>query len=528
MTRSTISLAHVEGLPFDMNGVEWILDHVLAQADQVPNKSAIILGDIEYTYRELSDLSLSAAHWLREQGINSGDRIAYLGKNNPLYMVVLLACMLRGIVLVPLNWRCAAPEIEFILEDSGAKLIVFAREFEDVCTQADTKNRQRVCVDDPSHTGFEAKIKSMKPSDRTPANPDVPCLQLYTSGTTGKPKGVLVNQYALTAARRMEEQCGGFDDWGTDEVLLSPLPLFHIGGTSWLLCGLYWGATTVLMNEITPTVLLDLCLSKQVTRTFMVPMLVRALLAEMKNRNVSVPSLKAIHYGAAPMDAALLEGALENLGCRFLQYFGMTEMTGTITILIPQDHDLSKPWLLGSVGKVLPGGAIEIRNPEGQVLSVDEPGEIWIKSPSRMIEYVGLPKVMSETIIDGWYRSGDGGKLDQGGYLYLTDRIKDMIVSGGENIYPVEVEKAIHTHEAVQECAVFGLPDSKWGEKVCVAIEKRQGHSVEAKELQAYLRHSLAGYKIPRVINFTPSLPRTASGKVQRAKVRQQFLASEP
>ena len=211
---------------------------------------------------------------------------------------------------------------------------------------------------------------------------------------------------------------------------------------------------------------------------------------------------------------------MEQIGCRFLQYFGMTEMSGTVSILPPDDHNLARPQLLGSVGRVLPGSAIEIRDPGGLVVERGTAGEIWTRGPTMMLGYTGKPELTAEAIVDGWYRTGDGGRLGEEGFLYLTDRIKDMVVTGGENVYPAEVESVLREHPAIADCAVYGLPDPQWGERVCAAVEAQPGQPVDEAEVIAFVKGQIAGYKVPRQIRVVDALPRTASGKVQRGKVR--------
>ncbi|HET8612458.1 MAG TPA: AMP-binding protein, partial [Sphingomonas sp.] len=348
----------------------------------------------------------------------------------------------------------------------------------------------------------------------------------YTSGTTGRPKGVVSTQQAFAVQRLMEDVSGHFDDWADDEILLSPLPSFHIGGMTWAFNGPCRGQTTILTNDASPAGLLDQCLAFGITRTFLVPLLVRGLIGEMDARNVRVPTLRGIHYGAASMDPALLDRSVDKFGCKFLQYYGMTEVTGSITILGPVFHDSSRPRLLRSVGQPLPGFEIEIRGPDKSLLAADEPGEIWVRGPSLLLEYWKKPEATAEALQDGWYRSGDGGRIDAEGFLFLTDRIKDMIVSGGENVYPAEVEAALRDHPAVQDVAVFGLPHPKWGEGVTAAVELKPGQTATQDELIVYARTCLAAYKIPRRIEIGVVLPRTASGKVQRGVIRKVLLDS--
>ena len=416
-----------------------------------------------------------------------------------------------------------AREIGYILADSGTRMVVVDPEFADEVTRAASGTTATVV----KRTEFSGLLDvGAETLGTVGGDPHGPGLLLYTSGTTGHPKGVQLSEHAIAVGRLIEDRTGGFADWSADDILLSPLPLFHIGGICWALCGLMRGCTVVLTNQPAPANLLELCLAEQVSRTFMVPQLVRGLIDEMDRRGSRVATLKGIHYGAAPMDPPLLERGIREIGCRFLQYFGMTEMAGTITILSPADHDPARPHVLRSVGKVLPGCAIEIRDPQGRTLPRGEPGEIWARGATMMLGYANRPEQTAEAIVEGWYRTGDGGRIDEDGFLYLTDRIKDMIVTGGENVYPVEVEAVLREHPAVADCAVYGVPDSQWGERVCAAVELRDGTPLDADAIIAFVKSQIAGYKAPRQIEVVAALPRTASGKVQRSKLRQLMMSA--
>ncbi len=519
------ALSKFEGVPLSTTGVQREVEVIAGFAANRPQHTALMLGTSCVTYAELEGQVSTCQRLFAAEGLKPGDRLAYIGANNPIFISVMLASMRAGLVLVPVNWRLKVREIAYQLADCEAQLILADTAFLDVTRQASGEDIMLWCIDGADAADLPARISAASgPSEPICGDWATASLMLYTSGTTGDPKGVQISEQALALARQMERDQGGFDDWGDDEVLLSPLPLFHIGGISWALCGLNRGATVVFTTDVTATGLLDLSLSKSVTRTFMVPQLVRGLIDEMIGRNVRVPSLKGIHYGAAPMDPPLLQRGLEEIGCKFLQYFGMTEMSGTISILSPDEHDLARPSLLASVGRVVPGSAIEIREPDGRVTPLGEAGEIWTRGPTMMLGYAGKPELTAEAIVDGWYRTGDGGRMDRDGFLYLTDRIKDMIVTGGENVYPAEVESVLREHPAVSDCAVFGRPDTQWGERVCVAIEVRTGRSVTEDEVIAHLKSQIAGFKVPREVHIVAALPRTASGKVQRGKVRQMAL----
>ncbi len=512
-------LSHVEGLEFDAASVERLTVTLARHAQLRPDAYAIVLDGRRIGFAELERRTAAAQALLAQQGVQAGDRIAWCAANHPDFFAAMLATMRSGAVLTPINWRQKAREIAYILADSGARMIVADAAFLDTVTTA----APGVTV---METGaFSRALDDARPTAGTiGGDPGAPALLLYTSGTTGHPKGVQLSEAAISVGREMEELTGGFDDWGDREILLSPLPLFHIGGICWALCGLVRGCTVVLTNNPAPPALLDLCLAESVSRTFMVPQLVRGLIEEMVSRGVRVQTLKGIHYGAAPMDPPLLERGIREIGCRFLQYFGMTEMAGTISILPPSGHDPARPHLLGSVGRVLPGSAIEIRDAQARVVAIGEAGEIWARGPSMMLGYANRPEQTAEVVVDGWYRTGDGGRLDGEGYLYLTDRIKDMIVTGGENVYPVEVEAVLREHPSVADCAVYGLPDAHWGERVCAAVELRPGAVFDADAITAFVKSQIAGYKAPRQVDRIDALPRTASGKIQRGRLRQDML----
>lgn len=517
-------LAFAEGPALDETGLILPSEYPNTFAAVTPDKTALVFGQHSWTYAQFDRACNAAVTLLQQNGIGPGGRWAYIGKNNDLFFILLIASIRAGAVLVPVNWRNTAPETRYVLEDSAATLIIADAEFVQLVGEADNAGLPLIVVDAEGPEGLRARIAAAEPAARTPIDPHAPCLQLYTSGTTGRPKGVVTTQYALGIARHIENISGFFFDWRDDEVLLSPLPSFHIGGMSWVCTAFVRGGTAVVIADTNPAVILDNCLQHGITRTFIVPTLVRALIGEMDARGVRVPTLRGIHYGAASMDPALLERSVDRIGCQFLQYYGMTEVTGTMSILGPMQHDASNPYLLRSVGRPLPGFSIAIRGPDAELLPIDTPGEIWVKGPSLLIEYWNKPEATAEALIDGWYRSGDGGKLDKDGYLFLTDRIKDMIVSGGENVYPAEVEAVLRDHPAVLDCAVFGLPHPKWGEGVTAALELRPGHEIDQDEVIAFARKSLAAYKIPRRIETGVTLPRTASGKVQRAIIRKHFI----
>ncbi|MET0657498.1 MAG: AMP-binding protein [Steroidobacteraceae bacterium] len=525
---TTNQSAHIEGAPLTrQDELQWIGDVPTLGAQRYPDRVAIIHPDrgTQMTYGQLDSQADAFVALLRAHSIEKGARVVYLGRNSDVFVPVFYGAIRHGVVLTPLNWRLTAPEIEFQLEDSRAALVICDADFRATLMQAMAQLDPKPVVvqteGSPDGNDLRTLLEQNAPRTAVPHDRDQTFLQLYTSGTTGRPKGVLVSHLAFSMARHAEQQCSDFDHYGQGARSLSAMPNFHIGGLSWVMMGLLRFGTVVLTADATPGNLLRLMQAHDVEHSFIVPTVLRDIVENLKNTGAEAPPIKGIFYGGMPMSESLLRECLSLFpAAKFVQFFGMTEITGSCTRLPPQDHDLSRPGLLKSVGKPYPGAALEIRGPDRKVLQLRQHGEIWIKSPSMMQGYWQQPAKTTEAVVDGWYASGDGGYLDEQGYLYLTDRIKDMIVSGGENVYPVEVEEALRQHPAVLDAAVVGAPHERWGEVVIGVLELRPGKHVSEDELRAFARERIAGYKCPKMLRFIAALPRTPSGKVKRAELR--------
>ena len=508
----------------------WVGDYPRHGARRFPDRLAIVDDAGALSYTELDRATERFADHLLRLGLPPGSRIGYLGKNSALLFPVFFGCIRAGMVLVPLNWRYAPKELGYVLADAGIALLIHTPEFAGMVGQATTSlptpplRMETEGGVDPAATLRAVYDSALPPPPRPALQPDACALQLYTSGTTGQPKGVMVSHRALTIARWIEIDSPHWTDWTDDDIILSGMPNFHSGGLSWMLIGLLRSLTCILTADPSPGNLLALSRRHAVTRTFIVPAVVRVLLASVLDSGEPAPRLKTIFYGAAPMDADLIKRCLATFGCGFAQYYGMTEATGSVTFFPPAEHDVNRPERLRSVGSALPGFEIEIRSADGQVLGAGQHGEIWIRSPTLMLGYWNKPQASAEVLVDGWYRSGDGGYLDDEGYLYITDRVKDMIISGGENIYPVEVEQALRLHPAVNDVVVIGAPDATWGEAVTAIVEWRPGQTASLEELRTFAREHVAGYKLPKRLGSMEQLPRTPTGKLQRGEVRRQML----
>jgi long-chain acyl-CoA synthetase len=348
-------------------------------------------------------------------------------------------------------------------------------------------------------------------------------VQMYTSGTTGVPKGVLTTHRNLASTARTSVRWG-FD---AESVSLTPLPMFHIGGIGWAYCGLWHGATTVLLSEFDAEDVLDVLERQRVTNAVLVPTMLQLLTAVPDAAGRDYSALRSIAYGAAPITTPVLKAALETFGCSLFGLYGLTETTGGVVALEPADHDPGGPreHLLRSAGRPYPWVEMKIVDPaDGEALGPHEVGEVWLRAPNVTPGYYNRPAETAAALTaDGWLRTGDGGYVDEQGYLFLTDRIKDMIVSGGENVYPVEVEEAISQHADVADVAVIGVPDERWGETVKALIVPRRGARPAPADIVAFARERLAGYKLPRSVEFVDDLPRNPSGKVLKRELRERY-----
>jgi acyl-CoA synthetase (AMP-forming)/AMP-acid ligase II len=520
----------IHGSSLSLEGMLWMGDYPSEGERRFPGRVAIVGDEGSLTYKQLDEASDRFATWLQRQGFGKGTRIAYLGKNSELMFPVLFGCIRAGCVLVPINWRFAVPEIAYVVLDSESRVLIHGAELAESADRAVSGlSRPVKLLSTKAPAGGEGLPGILLDAPKAPPmrcdDPDAVALQLYTSGTTGKPKGVMESHRKLSIARWMEMGSPHWADWNDDDILLSAMPNFHSGGLSWMLIGLLRQLTCILTADPSPANQLALGRTHQVTRNFIVPAVVRMLVDMVEASHEKPPPFKSIFYGAAPMDVELIQRCQRSFeGCGFAQYYGMTEVCGAATFFPPAEHRIERPERLRSVGLPLPGFELEIRDPAGQVLGPNRPGEIYLRSPTVMDGYWHLPEATAEVLLaDGWYRTGDGGYVDEEGYLYITDRIKDMIVSGAENIYPAEVEQALRLHPAIQDVVVVGTKDARWGEAVCAVAELRPGKTVTLEELREFARAHIAGYKLPRDLRVVEQLPRTATGKLQRGSVRAQI-----
>lgn len=486
---------------------------------------ALRFAEEAITYAELESRACRIANALIHGGIGAGDRIAYLGRNSIEYFEMLLGVAKARAVTVPLNWRLAVPELVRLIEDAEPRLVLATAEFAATAAQA-AGNVSRLIIGG-ARDSFKSWRNSHPDTDplRSPSW-DEGVLQLYTSGTTGSPKGAVLTHRSLLGLRGsvpIEMQPEWFR-WSHQDVSLIAMPVSHISGSGWGIWTLQHGATGVVSPQFDPHAVFDLVVTHRINKLMLVPTAIRIALDHPAARRTRFPYLRHICYGGSPMSPRLLRDAMETFGCGFVQMYGMTETAGTIVALPPEDHDPSGGGRIGSVGVPLPGVELKIVDPAGRTLSGGEPGEVLTRSAANMAGYHNRPQLTAETIdAEGWLHTGDTGYLDEQGYLYLKDRIKDLIISGGENVYPGEVEAVLLNHPGIAEAGVVGVPDPKWGEAVVAFVVPKDGHAPAGSEVIAWARSHIAGYKVPKRIEFTRQLPRNATGKVLRRQLRELY-----
>ncbi|MDA9437603.1 acid--CoA ligase [Bradyrhizobium sp. CCBAU 51745] len=482
-----------------------------------PDKTAIAFEGQRLDYATLARRVEQTATALKQEfGVGRGDRVAILSLNRPDYLVLLFACARLGAMLVPLNWRLAVAEQQFILTDSGAKVLVLEQAFEGVLREV-APGTAVVGFDftPPRGGSYESLLAASKGSARNPhTDLSCPLLIVYTSGTTGRPKGAVLRQEALFWNGVMSQH---MHNMTSDDHVLTVLPFFHVGGLNiQTTAALQLGATVTIHARFTPDMALAAIERERPTLTVMVPTILQAVSEHPAWATTDLSSLKAVATGSTIVPPHLIERFVAR-GVPVLQVYGSTE-TSPIAIYTRLGGDLSRTGSTGLAGLCCEARVID---QAGNETPAGTPGEIAVRGPNVFFEYWGNAEATREALRDGWYRTGDVGLCDADGYFWVRDRKKNMIISGGENIYPAEVERVLLEHPDVSECAVIGRPDPRWDEVPIAYVIRRSGCRLEADELKAHVQTQLARYKVPRDIIFVADLPRTALGKVQHFLLKQ-------
>ncbi|MBX6768665.1 MAG: long-chain fatty acid--CoA ligase, partial [Actinomadura rubrobrunea] len=479
------------------------------------------------TYADLHERVTRLAHALRALGVRRGDRVAYLGPNHPTFLETLFATGALGGVFVPLNTRLAGPEIAYQLADSGAGVLVYAPGHAELVDGVRDTAAVRAYVPLEAtggghEDGYEELLAAAAadPIDE-PVGLDDPCMIMYTSGTTGRPKGAALTHGNITwnAVNVLIDH-----DLVADEAALVTAPLFHTAGLNMLtLPVLLKGGRCVLVERFDPEGALDLVERHRITFMFGVPTMFEQIARSPRWPTADLSSLRLLTCGGAPVPTSLI-ATYQERGLTFLQGYGMTEASPGV-LFLDAAHAISKA---GSAGVPHFFSDVKVVGPDMRPVAPGETGEIVVKGPHVMPGYWGLPDETARAFTDGWFHTGDAARVDEDGYAYIVDRIKDVIISGGENIYPAEVENAILADPDVLECAVIGVPDATWGEVGHAVVVPRPGSGLTAERLLASLSGRLAKYKIPKSVEFADALPRNAAGKILKARLRAAHGAAGP
>jgi long-chain acyl-CoA synthetase len=502
------------------------------QARVRPDEVAFEFEGRTTTFAEFDRHTSQVARALVAEGLKKGQHVAYLGKNSDHFFELLFGAAKAGAIMAPVGWRLAPPEVAFIVKDAEAKILFVGPELTGVAAQiaADLPGVKMIAME-PGETDwplYEAWRDAQDSSDpNLPVEEQDIALQLYTSGTTGRPKGAMLRHANMRGNwRHPDANTLSWNVWTADDVSLIAMPVAHIGGAGWGVVGLVNGARGVVTREFDPTRILDFIAEHRISKLFMVPAALQFVVRQPNARQVDYSCLNTILYGAAPMPLELLRECIDVFGCGFCQLYGMTETSGAITYLPPEDHTMEGGPRMRSAGLPLPGVEIKVIDEAGQPVATGVVGEVATRSPGNMQGYWRLPEATTSTMDDtGWLRTGDAGYLDEDGYLFIHDRVKDMIITGGENVYPAEVENAIFGHPDVAEVAVIGVPDDKWGEAVKAVVAPKPGKTPDPEDIIAWARQRIAAFKAPKSVDFIEVLPRNASGKILRRELREPYWA---
>lgn len=493
-----------------------LADVIRTYAEQRPDAPCVTFGEEVLTFRDLDARSSRAANALRDAGVGPGERVAIVARNAPVFYELVLACAKAGAILVPINWRLSVREVEEILADAAPRLVFTGAE-----QRAMTPPGHAVpsLVLEEDYAAWRDSGAAADP--RHAAQPDDTLVLIYTSGTTGRAKGVMISHRNLACTARMAKEMWGFT---SESVNLVTMPMFHIGGLGYGLMALTQGGHTVLMQQPVPRPTLEAIARYQVTHAFFVPTVIQMLVDEPGADQLPLKSLERLIYGAAPITETLLLRAMQVFGCGFNHAYGMTETAGTVVTLQPHEHEPggANAARLRSCGRPVPWVELAVVNPEtGQPVPPGTVGEVWVRSPMVTRGYWNRPADTAAAITpEGWLRTGDAAERDADGFIYIRDRYKDMILSGGENVFPAEVENALMRHPAVAEVAVIGVPHERWGETVKAVVVPAAGATQTAAEIIAFTRTQLAHYKCPTIVEFREALPKSASGKVLKRELR--------
>ena len=511
----------------ELEGVASVADVARVQALRRGDAPALLFEGRTTTFAGVDAMASRVANALIASGVQTQDRIAYLSKNTDHFLRVLLGALKARATLAPFNFRFAAPEIARLIGDSGARIMFVGPDVADLADQAvaSLASKPRLIAlgfDREGYERLEAWIEAAAPDDpRLQADPHDDVIQLYTSGTTGGPKGVRLTNRNYLAIFELPLDSGGLN-YQPGDTVLAAMPFFHVAGVDVALIAMASGARSAILRDAAPQLILDTIGNERVSHAFLAPALIQMLMQAPGIESADLSSMRTLTYGASPISEDLLKRASARFRCDFVQLYGMTETCGAGTFLPNADHDPAKG-KLRSCGQAWPGLELKIVSTDGAEVPRGAVGEVLIRSPVVMKGYWNKPDATAASLPDGWMLTGDAAYMDEDGYVFIYDRVKDMIVTGAENVYPAEVENALFGHPAIADAAVIGVPDDDWGEAVKAIVVLKPGAPRDTTDIIAWARARIANFKAPKSVDFVDVIPRNITGKILRRELREPY-----
>ncbi|MDB5699182.1 MAG: hypothetical protein JWN69_1986 [Alphaproteobacteria bacterium] len=493
-----------------------------------PDRPALIENQRTIGFAEFDRVADQVGRFLLSRGVLERDRVGFFGKNSADFYFAMFGCAKTRGCFTPFNWRLSAAELAEMIDDSRAKLAIVERELEPAWKQACALLKrpvEAVLID------AEDTLEALCANESGEAigvwvSEEDSALQLYTSGTTGQSKGVMLTHGGFNRMRLCEHFEKAYD-WKDGDSFLNPLPNFHLLHIGIAVQCLYNGVSITIVRQFDPPAVLRAIAEARPSLLTLTPTMLQMLLDHPDAAGTDFGSLRLTLYAGSPISLGLIKRAIAMMPCRFMQFYGATEANGAFSILRPDEHDLSDEKKLQSCGRPLPLIEFRILDPDGNEVPDGEPGELVIRSPAIAMGYWQQPEATATVLRHGWYWSGDVARRDADGLYYIVDRVKDMIVSGGENIYSAEVENVLSTHPGVAGVAVIGVPDTRWGEAVKAVIIRKEGQACDEASLIEHCGSRLASYKIPKSFDYVDSFPLVPSGKVSKKHLRARYWSAE-
>ena len=490
-----------------------------------PDAIAVTFGEQTFTWAQWRQRILRLSGALRDAGVRPGDRLAVVDLNHLATVELTMAGSALGAATAMVNFRLSPDQVRYILEDSRPVILFHGAQFAEVVTtlDAETLVSRRIVIG--GNDEYEPFLAAGQPDEGESVKPDEVCLVMYTSGTTGRPKGAQLTHRGVSMH---SEACNTVFRLGPGDANLVAMPLFHVGGSCYAQLGIHAGARTILLREPAPPALFG-AIASGATHAFVVPTVIHGVLASGEQAITAFGGLKKVGYGASPMPLPMLRKALAAWPkVEFIQVYGMTELSGVATMLTPEAHrDGDHPERLASAGQPMPGVEVRVVDPVTfEDVKPGATGEIWFRTAQAMRCYLNQDEATAQTkTADGWIRTGDAGRTDSAGFVYVLDRLKDMIITGGENVYGPEVESVLNACPGVSEGVIIGVPDEHWGETVKAIVVPAPGAQLTAADVIAFCRARLAHYQCPASVDIVEDLPRSGTGKVLKRALREPYWA---